>query len=42
MAEAKSVEWIQLRTCMPSPYTGRGSPCSALRIISGISFSGYW
>ena len=25
----------------PSPYTGSGSPASAFRIISGISFSGY-
>ena len=24
----------------PVPYTGSGLPCSALRIISGISFSG--
>ncbi|KAG1082634.1 hypothetical protein G6F40_015052 [Rhizopus arrhizus] len=30
----------QSLTCLPSPYTGSGSPASALAITSGISFSG--
>jgi len=37
-----SPTYSQSRTLAPSPYTGSGLPSSALRIISGISFSGNW